>query len=77
MLLTGTFLRSLDEKLRFSLPKSVRDTLGRDPEPVLYLAPGTDGSLALYPEQAFSQLAEQLAGTSPTAQDVRTFSRLF
>jgi MraZ protein len=77
LLLTGTFVRTVDEKQRFSIPKPLRDLLGRDHEPVLFMAPGTDGSLAIYPEQSFSQLAAQLAGDSPTAQDVRTFSRLF
>jgi MraZ protein len=77
MLLTGTFVRSLDDKQRFSLPKSLRDALGATPDCVLFLAPGTDGSLSLYPADAFSQLAAQLAQDSPTAQDVRAFSRLF
>jgi MraZ protein len=43
----------------------------------LYVAPGTDGSLALYTEEAFSHLAERLRTVSPTAGDVRSFSRLF
>lgn len=86
MLLTGTFLRALDEKQRFSLPKPLRDALKDGlgaaadsalADSVLYVAPGTDGSLALYPSEAFSQLASQLAHDSPTAQDVRAFSRLF
>jgi MraZ protein len=77
MLLTGTFLRSLDEKLRFSIPKPLREALGRPNHSVLYLAPGTDGSLALYAEQVFAQLADQLGRGSPTAQDVRAFSRMF
>ena len=77
MLLTGTFLRSLDEKLRFSIPKPLRESLGRPNHSVLYLAPGTDGSLALYAEHVFAQLADQLGRGSPTAQDVRAFSRMF
>ena len=77
MLLTGTFIRSLDEKQRFSLPKPLREALGAIPDGVLFLTPGTDGSLALYPPEAFSRLASQLGHDSPTAQDVRAFSRLF
>ena len=77
MLLTGTFHRSLDEKSRFALPKRLRDTLLKLGESGLYLAPGTDGSLALYPENAFSALGGHLGHHSPTGQEVRTFSRLF
>lgn len=77
MLFTGTYPRSLDEKQRLALPKRLRDTLGQSPEIPLYLAPGTDGSLALYTEEAFSRLGEQLAQGSPAGQETRTFSRLF
>ena len=41
------------------------------------MAPGTDQSLALYPEEAFSRLADHLARTPPTRQEVRAFVRLF
>ena len=43
----------------------------------MYIAPGTDQSLALYTEEAFARLADRLAQASPTRQDVRTFNRLF
>ena len=77
MLLTGTFLRSLDDKQRFAIPKPLRDAFGQSTDLVLYLAPGTDGSLALYSEQVFSQLADQMGNESPNAQEIRAFSRLF
>jgi MraZ protein len=77
MFLTGTFARSLDEKLRVAIPKRVRIALQCPEGGVLYVAPGTDQSLALYPEEAFGRLAEQLARSSPTRQDVRAFTRLF
>src|SRR5947207_13051024 len=78
MLLTGTFHRSLDEKSRFAVPKRLRDVLGHPGRNnSLYVAPGTDGSLGLFTEEAFSRLAEQLVQGSPTGQDNRTFSRLF
>jgi len=77
MLLTGTFTRSFDEKLRVAIPKRFRDTLAMADTPVLYVAPGTDGSLALYTEEALGRLAERLAEASPTRQDVRAFTRLF
>lgn len=77
MLLTGTFARSVDEKQRVAIPKPLRDALGSQAKGVLYVAPGTDGSLALFTEDALAGLAERLAKSSPNAQDVRAFSRLF
>jgi MraZ protein len=77
MLLTGTFTRAVDEKLRLAIPKRLRDALGCQEGGVLYVAPGTDQSLALYAEGALARLAERLAEVSPTRQDVRAFTRLF
>jgi len=77
MLLTGTFVRAIDEKQRIAVPKPVRDSLGFPCQKVLYLAPGTDGCIQLYPEDVFTDLAAQLGCSSPTGQDVRAFSRMF
>jgi len=77
MLLTGTFTRSLDEKLRVALPKRLREALGCPVGGTLYVAPGTDGSLAIYTEEAFARLGERVAAASPTQQQVRAFTRLF
>lgn len=76
-LLTGTYSRSLDDKQRIAVPKRVRDALGGDEITGLYLAPGTDGSLALYSEEAFFQMANHFENGSPTGQNVRAFSRVF
>lgn len=78
MLLTGTFKRAVDDKLRLAIPKRFRDSLstGED-NGVLYIAPGTDGSLTLHTEESFARLADQLDRASPTGKDVRAFSRLF
>jgi MraZ protein len=77
MLFTGTHPRSLDDKQRLALPKRIRDGLGQSPTSPLYLTPGTDGSLALYTEEGFARLGQQLAQGSPAGQDNRAFSRLF
>jgi MraZ protein len=77
MLLTGSFNRSLDEKLRLAIPKRLRDAMDGPKGGALFFAPGTDVSLAIYPEEAFGRLAERLAQVSPTRQDVRAFARLF
>ena len=77
MLLTGSFHRMLDDKLRFAVPKPLRDAIGHPGETVLYLAPGTDGSLAFYPEASFAKLANRLEHGSSDGRDVVAFSRLF
>ncbi len=77
MLLTGTFSRAVDDKLRIAIPKHFRDRFAKAAQRFLFVAPGTDGSLAIYPEETFSLLAQRLAKVSPTGQDVRAFSRLF
>ena len=77
MLLTGTFSRAVDEKQRIAIPKPLRETLGGLAKGILYVTPGTDGSLAIYTEDVLARLAERLAQASPNGQDVRAFSRLF
>jgi MraZ protein len=77
MLLTGVFSRSIDEKLRVAIPRRLREALDGENQRTIYVAPGTDQSLALYTEDAFSRLADRMAQVSPTRQDVRSFFRLF
>lgn len=77
MFLTGAFFRSIDEKQRVAIPKRLREALESNGKQCIYIAPGTDQSLALYTEEAFARLADRLAQASPTRQDVRTFNRLF
>ena len=77
MLLTGTFTRSLDQKLRVAIPRRLRSALNCAQGGSLYVAPGTDQSLALYTEEEFARLAERVAGMSPTRPDVRAFTRIF
>jgi len=77
MLLTGTFVRTVDDKLRVAIPKSLKAALEDAGEGTLYMAPGTDGSLAIYTEQALAGLAERLSTTSPAGQDARAFGRMF
>lgn len=74
MLLTGTYERTLDDKLRLALPKPLREALAGEKQ--LVLTPGTDGSLSLFPGSGLAILAEKLAVRSPTGRDVRAFSRL-
>jgi MraZ protein len=75
VLFTGSYRRALDEKSRLPIPRSWR-AQGGEPDR-LYLTPGLDGCLAIYPEPAFADVAERLAATSPAAREVRDYSRLF
>jgi len=75
VLLTGSYRRALDDKLRLAIPKPLREQLPAG-EP-LYLTPGLDGCLAVYPQAAFAALADRLAASSPAAREVRDYSRLF
>ena len=77
MLLTGAYPRTLDEKHRLALPKLLRDAIGHPQTSVVYIAPGTDGSLTLYMESALAHVGDQLAQSSPAGREVRAFSRMF
>ena len=77
MLLTGAFQRSLDQKLRVAIPKTLRQAMSLPRGGVVYVGPGTDHSLVCYTEKAFERLGDQLAGQPPTRDDVRAFRRLF
>ena len=65
MLLTGSYRRALDDKLRLAIPKPLRDQLPA--ESPLYLTPGLDGCLAIYSQTAFAALADRLEASSPAA----------
>lgn len=77
MLLAGSYRRSLDDKLRIAIPKSLRDALGELEKNSLFIAPGTDNSLVIYTAGVLEQVGDSLAKLSPAAKDARAFSRLF
>ncbi|MEZ6067351.1 MAG: cell division protein [Planctomycetaceae bacterium] len=71
---TGTYIRSLDEKLRLSIPGKFREELGDAP---LFLGPETDQSLGLYSRRMFEQRASKLADVSGSPGHVRNYMRLY
>lgn len=77
MLLTGTYERVLDDKNRLAFPKRVREILDAAGEKNVFLTPGSEGSIAIYPEASFEALANRLSASSPTSEEVLRFSRLF
>ncbi len=77
MTLTGTYTRTLDDKGRLAVPKRLREQFGEEKLSSLYVAPGTERSLALYSAAAFDTLAQRLAERSPNRTEVRNYLRLF
>lgn len=77
MALTGTFERLIDDKLRLSLPKPLKEAFGVKGTDALFLAPGNEGCLSVYSADGFDQFARQLASVSPGRANVRNFLRLF
>ena len=77
MPLTGTFERTIDDKLRLAVPKPLRDGFRVKPSEELFLAPGNEGCLSVYSTEGFDHFAQQLARVSPGRSNVRKFLRLF
>ncbi|MCA9048435.1 MAG: division/cell wall cluster transcriptional repressor MraZ [Planctomycetaceae bacterium] len=77
MTLTGTYERSIDDKLRLAIPKPLKEAFGISGSDALYLAPGNEGCLSIYSTEGFDRFAQKLASLSPGRSDVRTFLRLF
>ena len=74
MLLTGTYRRTLDDKLRLSVPKQLRELLT---DSNLFLTPGTDKALFVYTGETLEGIGNMLSNLSPAAKETRAFSRLF
>lgn len=77
MALTGTYSRTLDGKHRLAIPKRLREDFQEPDLTLLYIAPGTDKSLALYAPAAFKALAHRLEERSSNRAEARNYFRLF
>ena len=73
MALTGTYLRTLDDKRRLAVPKRVKDDFAIDHLESLIIAPGTEKSLVIYSPQAFDQFAARLSGAPEHQRYLRLF----
>lgn len=67
----GTFTPKLDDKGRLTLPAKFRDSLAGG----LMVTKGQDHSLAVYPRDAFVELATKAAAASRTNPEARAFVR--
>jgi len=76
MALTGTFERTIDDKLRLAVPKPLKDAFGVKESDELFLAPGNEGCLSIYSAAGFDRFAHRLANISPGRANVRNYVRL-
>ncbi|MBL8809578.1 MAG: division/cell wall cluster transcriptional repressor MraZ [Planctomycetaceae bacterium] len=77
MALTGTFERTMDDKLRLAIPRQMREGFRDGESEELYLAPGNEGCLSLYSLQGFEAFAAKMASVSTGRVQVRNFLRLY
>lgn len=73
MPLTGTYLRTLDEKRRLAVPKRLRDDFGDANAEYLFIAPGTDRSLVAYSPAGFAEFGTRFAGKTSHQNYLRLF----
>ena len=77
MALTGTFERTLDDKLRLAIPRSIRDGFRQNDSDEYFLVPGNEGCLSLYSKAGFESFAVKMAGVTTGRVQVRNFLRLY
>ncbi len=75
-ILTGTYERILDEKLRIAIPKPLRKQFSQEELHSLFVAPGTEQSLSLYSPAAFHGLADRLSQQATNRIETRNYFRL-
>ncbi len=77
MALSGQFERSLDEKNRLAIPKSMREDFSSPELSHLYVAKGYDHCLELFSLEEFHLLAERLRERSSSHEEFRRYERLY
>ena len=77
MALTGTFERTVDDKLRLAIPRPLRDGFPEADAEEFFLAPGNEGCLSMYSTAGFEAFATKMASVSTGRVQVRNFLRLY
>lgn len=77
MALTGTYERTMDDKLRLAIPRQLRDGFREVESEELYLAPGNEGCLSVFSKAGFEAFATKMANISTGRVQVRNFLRLY
>lgn len=76
MLLLGEFEHAIDAKNRLAVPADIRDVLNASSRgESLIAAPGSNGSLWLWPETTFENLADELGGSFLGDETMADFER--
>lgn len=70
-MLIGEYIHTIDDKNRVSLPAKFRSELGKK----LVLAPGLDGSIFMFNEKEWHEIASRLNENSMLQADNRSFNR--
>ena len=73
MALTGTYLRTLDDKRRLAVPKRVKDDFAEENLDSLIIAPGTEKSLVVYSPKGFDHFAARLSSAPENQRYLRLF----
>lgn len=68
----GNYSHTLDDKGRLVIPRKMRDELGNK----VFIMKGFDGALAVYKEEAFSQVVEELKKFSFLKKENRDYLRI-
>ena len=77
MALTGTYERTMDDKLRLAIPRQLRDGFREVDSDELFMAPGNEGCLSIYSKAGFEAFATKMASVSTGRVQVRNFLRLY
>ena len=77
VLFTGEIDRSIDDKLRVSIPSEMRSGFATGPGPsIVYASPGPNTSIWLWPEATFESMANSLEQSLLPDEDVMDFERI-
>ena len=77
LLFTGEIDRSIDDKLRVSIPSEMRSVFATGPGPsIVYASPGPNTSIWLWPEATFESMANSLEQSLLPDEDVMDFERI-
>jgi MraZ protein len=77
MALTGTYERTMDDKLRLAIPRPLRDGFQDAGSEEFFIAPGNEGCLSMYSTAGFEAFASKMASVSTGRVQVRNFLRLY
>ena len=77
MLFTGEYEHTFDTKQRLAIPADIRGQLEAEQHgEILYLAPGANGALWLWPEHVFERMTSAAEGTLLPGDEVMQFDEL-